>query len=76
MLVIYKTTVLVPYFQWVTETEYSGRNLAEYSAETVSVKIMGFGNFAEYLFTEYSEKLLKMWTDIDSQICTNGSKIR
>ena len=23
--------------------EYSGRNLAEYSAETVSVKIMGFG---------------------------------
>ena len=24
--------------------EYSGRNLAEYSAETVSVKIMGFGD--------------------------------
>ena len=35
--------------------EYSGRNLAEYSAETVSVKIMGFGNFAEYSFiAEYS----------------------
>ena len=24
--------------------EYSGRNLSEYSAETVSVKIMGFGD--------------------------------
>ena len=24
--------------------EYSGRNLAEYSAETVSVKIMSFGD--------------------------------
>ena len=24
--------------------EYSGRNLAEYSADTVSVKIMGFGD--------------------------------
>ena len=30
--------------------EYSGRNLAEYSAKTVSAKIMGFSNFAEYSF--------------------------